>query len=283
MPDVRLAATFLRELGTYRHAPRTPPSPPLTDPVQLAQAMADGGGATGRTAPGYLFHSERIARTVYGARRCADLGCGTGVQLLQVARRLPDTHFVGVDAAPQLLEIAAADAARHGIDNVEWLQDDLRTLTHLRPVDAVISTMTLHHLPDAAALDEALCAAADRLQPAGAVYLEDFGRLKCRMSMEHFAAMNEPVPRDRFGALYRASLASAFTAKELRQAAQNAFDDVRIYRTFILPFLVVIKTADRITRADARRLFDAERAALDGRQSADLAELERFFALGGLR
>ncbi|MEQ8663550.1 MAG: methyltransferase domain-containing protein [Gammaproteobacteria bacterium] len=282
--QLALASMFLREILARDVAPRAPGPTARLGARGIRAAMDDGGAVDGRTAAGYLFHSARISRTIAGARHCVDFGCGSAVQLLQVAALNPHIHFTGVDREPVLLERAAARAAALGIINVSWLCDDITAPRALARADfdAVISTMTLHDLPDRAALDACLRLMHDIVGDAGAVYIEDFGRLKTTRSMDYFVALNAPPEPDAFSALYRTSLGAAFTRAELAQAAR-ALPGTRCHATFIVPFLVVIKTPDRALAPTTRDALRALRDGLLSWQRRDLDELAQFFALGGLR
>jgi hypothetical protein len=60
----------------------------------------------------------------------ADLGCGSGERLMQIATRYPGTRGLGVDIAPAALEVAEAEAAEAGLgDRLSFTQGDIRALT----------------------------------------------------------------------------------------------------------------------------------------------------------
>lgn len=77
-----------------------------------------------------------------------DLGCGTGLLTLPIARRCG--HVVGVDASSAMLERLGSRAAREGVENLELIHGDMR-LVPMRDasVDVVVSCYAFHHLPDA--------------------------------------------------------------------------------------------------------------------------------------
>lgn len=274
---------FARELLTRTRTLRESPPSALLGAEGVRAAMREGGQVDGRTAAGYLYHSARISRTIAGAKRCVDLGCGTGVQLLQLAALNPDIEFVGVDRVESMLVEGERNARDMALANVSWLCDDIVTPHHLQEADfdAAISTMALHDLPDAAALAACFRNLLALLRPGGAIYIEDFARLRTRASMDFFAAMNAPPRPDAFSALYRASLGAAFTADELRAAAR-LLAGTRVHATFLVPFLMVVKTPDRAPLgADVRARLQVLRSGLTRVQRHDLDELQKFFALGG--
>ncbi|MCB1952322.1 MAG: class I SAM-dependent methyltransferase [Zoogloeaceae bacterium] len=79
-----------------------------------------------------------------------DLGCGQANQPGLVARLSPDMNFVGVDLSPEILDRGRHDLNAHATYNVSLNHGNITALTMLgaADVDAVMSTMVLHHLPD---------------------------------------------------------------------------------------------------------------------------------------
>lgn len=71
-----------------------------------------------------------------GVHTVADCGCGTG----EITVRLADAGYsvTGVDASPDMLELAAEKARRHG-QRIQFVCQDMAELCLMRPVDAVIS------------------------------------------------------------------------------------------------------------------------------------------------
>jgi SAM-dependent methyltransferase len=284
MSGLAMARMFARELLARQRIGRGPTPGVALGAEGILAAMEDGGQVDGRTAAGYLYHSARISQVLAGRRRCVDIGCGTAMQLLQVAALNPGVQFTGIDPVPSMLARARERAAALGLANVDFERGDFASLLregHGR-FDAAISTMTLHHLPDTAALDEALHALAVAAGDAGAVYVEEFARLKTRASIEFFVGLNAPVVPDHFSALYRCSLGAAFTVDELRSAVARWLPGARLYSTFLVPFLNVVKTADGELSAVTRSRLAELLAALSPAARRDLDDLRRFFALGGL-
>ncbi len=99
--------------------------------------------------------------------RVLDLGCGTGHQAGELARR--GVAVVGVDADPAMLEVA-----RREHPAVRFVQADGQDASALReaadgPVDAVLSNAALHWMPDQ---DGAVGAVAGILRPGGRLVAE---------------------------------------------------------------------------------------------------------------
>jgi ubiquinone/menaquinone biosynthesis C-methylase UbiE len=117
--------------------------------------------------------SDRVVELALGQApapgRVLDVGCGTGYVLRRLAARLPQaTEFLGVDPAPQMIEVARSAASD------DRLTFTLGTAERLPAADGgydlVVSTTSFDHWADqAAGLRE--CARA--LAPGGALVLTD--------------------------------------------------------------------------------------------------------------
>lgn len=120
-------------------------------------------------------HAQLLALAGIGAGdRVLDLGCGTGNVALLVARSVPGTVVTGLDPDLPALRRATRKARRarvpltfvRGYGQAVPLPD--------AAVDHVVSSLALHHVPDA---DRAATAAeiARVLRPGGVVTVLDFG------------------------------------------------------------------------------------------------------------
>lgn len=82
--------------------------------------------------------------------RILDLGAGTGLFASLVARTYPDAHFTLIDMSEKMLEGARA---RFGASrNVTYLAADYTAHSFTEPYDAVISSLSIHHLTHEAKL-----------------------------------------------------------------------------------------------------------------------------------
>lgn len=109
-----------------------------------------------------------LAEVGTGAR-VLDLAAGAGEQTLRVARRVgPTGHVLATDIAPNLLRLAAADAATEGLDQVSTLEIDGEALATLpgEEYDAVVSRVGLIYFPDQQA---ALTGSRHVLRPGGRI------------------------------------------------------------------------------------------------------------------
>lgn len=286
MPNPALIPTFLRECLVSRSLPREPePDLVMDDPHQVA-AYVEAGRIDGVMAAAYLFHSARISQVIQGSQTVLDLGCGPATQLAQIAQFNPKISFTGLDLSSNML----ADARRHvealGLENVELRQGDITRLDAFadHSLDAVISTMALHHLPTLEHLEKCFAEVRRVLKPGGALYLTDFGRLKSLYSVIFFAYINARHQPHLFSLDYERSLRAAFLKEDFASLVAKYFPSgVRVESTFKVPFLVIAKTADRSLPVDLRQHIAALRKSLKPRYRRDLNDLRTFFALGGLK
>jgi tRNA (cmo5U34)-methyltransferase len=79
--------------------------------------------------------------------RFLDLGTGNGRLLALLHERYPHAEGIGIDSSPPMLDCAAERFAEHPLILVR--EHDLTDpLTGLPWVDAVVSALAIHHLPD---------------------------------------------------------------------------------------------------------------------------------------
>jgi putative AdoMet-dependent methyltransferase len=121
----------------------------------------------------YRREAEQIVAAL-GLDRAAtvlDMGCGTGAFALHAAAYYQKIH--AVDIAQAMLSRARRKAKKAGLTNIEFHRGGFLTYEHMdRPVDAVVSTLALHHLPDFWKL-VGLHRLASMLRPDGRLYLRD--------------------------------------------------------------------------------------------------------------
>ncbi len=102
-----------------------------------------------------VYRSGRVAAIdALGLRpgdRVLDLGCGTGLNLRHLQRRIgPTGRIIALDASSSMLRQAARRARRHRWDNITFVCADATTvdLEAWAPVDAAIATYALSVVPD---------------------------------------------------------------------------------------------------------------------------------------
>lgn len=284
VPRLSLLPVLAREIFGRREFPREPePDLVMDDPEQVA-AYSEAGRVDGTMSANYLFHSALITQTIQGCAQVLDLGCGPATQLGQVAALNPETVFTGVDLSTSMLQDAEKHVSALGLHNVRVQQDDITALRSIpdQSVDAVISTLALHHLPTHEHLRCCFGAIARVLRPGGALYLADFGRLKSLKSVLYFAYMNADRQPHIFSLDYERSLRASFEFADYQNFAPTLPAGVQVHSTFKVPFMIILKTAGRPMDKGLMSKLQTMRAALPARYRHDLEDLSLFFRLGGL-
>jgi ubiquinone/menaquinone biosynthesis C-methylase UbiE len=101
-----------------------------------------------------------VARRAVALREqgeAADLGCGPGLLVTELARQAPGLHVTGVDLADEMLELAEETARLADLgERVTFKKGDVQRLPFPDgSLDLVVSTLSLHHWRDpSAVLDE---------------------------------------------------------------------------------------------------------------------------------
>lgn len=281
-----LFKTILREITCRRSLPREPEPALVMDDEEQVKAYALAGRIDGVMAAAYLFHTAHISAVLSGCGTALDLGCGPATQLAQIAELNPDVRFTGIDLSDTMLRDAETHLKERGISNVTLSKGNIAQLDGLadHSFDAVISTMALHHLPTLSDLRSAFRQIRRVLQPGGALYLVDFGRLKSLRSVIDFAYLNREHQPHIFSLDYERSLRAAFLLEEFEALAREELPvGVEVLSTFLIPMLTVITTQDRGLRDEQRQQLQTLRRGLSTRYLGDLNELRRFFWLGGMK
>jgi putative AdoMet-dependent methyltransferase len=100
-----------------------------------------------------------------------DMGCGTGAFTIHAASYFKKVYAVDISQA--MLKCARKKAAGAGLDNIEFCHGGFLTYKHpAEPVDAIVSVLVLHHLPDFWKL-VALRRLGQMLRVGGKLYLFD--------------------------------------------------------------------------------------------------------------
>lgn len=287
MPSLPVLMTVLREIVTRERSPRqTEPDLVMDDPEKVA-AYTRAGREDGVMAPVYLFHCAQVCEIVRPGDTVLDLGCGPATQLAMVARLNPDVRFVGVDLSDEMLERAQSHVVEQGLRNVTFQRADMTDLSFLRnrSVDAVFSTVAFHHLPGVDQLYRSFAEVGRVLSPGGGLYLVDFGHLKSEKSIQYFSHQYSDRQPDLFTLDYLYSLRAAFQLTDFRSAsARYLAGRTQVYSTFLMPFMVAVKSPPRAGNVPARLQngLAALRDALPPQHRTDLQDLRTFFRLGGL-
>jgi ubiquinone/menaquinone biosynthesis C-methylase UbiE len=124
---------------------------------------------------GRSFQRDVLARLgLSGGEQLLDVGCGSGTFLAETLRRYPGVAAAGVDADPEILEIATRRLRRHGIRVTLHVARAEALPFPDESFDVAVSTLTFHHLPSATKRT-ALAEVYRVLRPGGRLLLVDFG------------------------------------------------------------------------------------------------------------
>jgi arsenite methyltransferase len=149
-----------------------------------------------------------------------DLGSGAGADVLISARRVgPSGRAIGLDMTQEMLELARANAAEAGVENVEFLEGYLEDIPLADgSVDVVISNCVINLAADKRVV---LAEAARVLRPGGRFAVSDV------IAAED---MDEATRSDM--AAWTGCIAGALTEAEFREALTAAgFEDIEIRPT----------------------------------------------------
>ncbi|MBI4652452.1 class I SAM-dependent methyltransferase, partial [Candidatus Desantisbacteria bacterium] len=77
----------------------------------------------------------------------ADIGCGTGAFTIEAAQKCAKVY--AVDISPAMLDYTKWKAEKLGLSNIVYCHAGFLTYKHEgEPLDAISTSMALHHLPD---------------------------------------------------------------------------------------------------------------------------------------
>jgi len=284
---VNLPFLILKEMFSLSACNRAPEPDLVMDDPQSVRSYSEAGAESGVMAPTYLFHSAQMCQVFLQGETVVDLACGPCNQLVQLARLNPDVNFIGVDLSMEMLERAEKHIKSSEIKNITLKKVDITDLSLFSDssIDAVISSMSLHHLPDQSSLSSVLSEIARILKKDGGVYLADFGRLKLESSMHFFANKDADIQPDLFTLDYFNSLKAAFMVKDFNEALTRfSKSKIKLDKTFLIPFLVFVHTPiRRDLDSSLYAEFSKMRLNLTKKQSNDLNDMLMFARMGGVK
>jgi demethylmenaquinone methyltransferase/2-methoxy-6-polyprenyl-1,4-benzoquinol methylase len=162
-----------------------------------------------------------------------DLGCGTGLYSIALARSLPACRIVGLDLSRGMLHVAERQAARHALANIAFVHGDAQSLPFAEgSFAAVVAGGLMSSLCDRGRV---IAEMARVVAPGGAIVLSEFDGASAGPVLRAFVALMTAGqrciatlrPRYRFARRWRA--ASSFVeAEELVRRLAEAGGDARL-------------------------------------------------------
>jgi S-adenosylmethionine-diacylgycerolhomoserine-N-methlytransferase len=154
----------------------------------------------------YLLGRDEVIARVGAAPgdNVLEIGCGTGRNLVKLARAYPEARLFGLDVSQEMLATAAASMARAGLSaRVALAQGDAtnfepRELFGRARFERVTISYALSMIPR---WREALSRALDMLSLGGVLHLVDFGDCAClprpfKVGLRWWLAAFDVTPRD---------------------------------------------------------------------------------------
>lgn len=172
--------------------------PALAGPLWLAGAMflLTVAAMLHSSRRGKLIERDRLLDRLglRGDEDVLDVGCGRGLLLIGAAKRLPRGRAVGVDIWSQTDQsdnrrsATLANADAEGVaERVEVLDADMRALPFEdASFDAVVSSLAIHNVHDAAGRERAIFEIARVVRPGGRIAILDL-----RASNEYAIALED--------------------------------------------------------------------------------------------
>jgi SAM-dependent methyltransferase len=169
IPDLRVPADARTERVREFYAQAPFPGYPPRDSLSALRARAAGSA-----------FARRLDEAIPGDAIVLELGCGTGQLSLFLAGA--DRTIVAADLSRPSLALAREAASRYGLNDVHFVETDLRA-PGLRPdaFDVVICSGVLHHTPDPRA---SFACVARLLRPGGVLVVglyNAYARLPLRL------------------------------------------------------------------------------------------------------
>jgi S-adenosylmethionine-diacylgycerolhomoserine-N-methlytransferase len=151
-----------------------------------------------------LGRDEAIARVrAAPGDKVLEIGCGTGRNLVKLARAYPEARLFGLDVSREMLSTAAASVARAGLSPriaLAWgdaASFEPRELFGHAGFDRVMISYALSMIPP---WREALAQALEVLLPGGSLHLVDFGDCAgfpgLKTGLRRWLAAFDVTPRD---------------------------------------------------------------------------------------
>jgi 2-polyprenyl-3-methyl-5-hydroxy-6-metoxy-1,4-benzoquinol methylase len=100
----------------------------------------------------------------------ADVGCGSGLALIKMAKDYPNSRFLGIDLSEEAIEFATSQAAAENVSNIRFESRDLTTWDATGAFDVIFTFDAIH---DQARPDKVLSNIRRALKKGGVYLMQD--------------------------------------------------------------------------------------------------------------
>lgn len=286
--QLMLGLHFMRELlaRDYEY-PRVPEPRLVMDEPESVREYRDAGLPTGNGSSIYLYNMLLLTSAIRPGSLVVDLACGPANLLIEMAKLHPEANFIGVDLSPEMLRWAEELKASSSVTNVQFIEADITDIRALKSdsADLVMSTLSLHHLPNQSLLGNCFSEIARILRPGGHVHLMDFASLKRSATARYFVYERTKGLGAFLAKDYEYSLRAAYHLEDFERMAailQASVPNLLVRKTFGVPFLMAVSSLragqpDAARRAALATYWRSMRAP----QRADFNAMRLFFKLDG--
>lgn len=198
---------------TSNQLPRTLEPEYMDDPIEAS--LYD---SMDHQAVNAKFVDDLIAAGSFG-NDIIDLGSGTARIPILLAKKVPGTRVMAIDAATHMLDLAVRNVDIAGLlDRIQPLHADIKSLEEYEDqiCDLVISNTLLHHLPEPIV---AVRQAIRLVRTGGRIFIRDLMRPKSAAIVESLVDTHASLEPESSKQLLRQSLHAALTLGEAQQMA----------------------------------------------------------------
>ena len=120
--------------------------------------------------PLFLGRIDELTERLEAGINVIDIGCGAGLAMLELAKRYPQSTFLGCDPSPTAIEMAQADARQAGLSNLSFEVARAENLPQTAQYDLALTLDCIH---DMTFPHHALRAIRGALKPEGLLFIAD--------------------------------------------------------------------------------------------------------------
>ena len=184
----------------------------------------------------YALFEERLPSLFSPSDRVLEIGAGTGIFTLEIARRCREV--TAVDISARMLEILEGKAAGEGLGNIRTITGNAETMNLDGPYTVACAFSSLEYLTDHQAF---FCRLADHIEPGGTLYFTTARRSLFRLFAQVGNAMRQGL------------WLKAHSRREIESIlSASGFDEIRIRSTLFKSWV----SGGILLEAVARRRMD---------------------------